>query len=141
MRLRTGDYVFGRVVGDAVPLFGYSALLLYVYNTVSASPSPPLDAMSPARLLFPPVLTNRLGWRRGYFETVATVPLCEDMVLSQHCFAELAGSPPKYYDAEGAELPQRLDPCGDWALSSFETISMRIETALVGTFREPIGEA
>jgi hypothetical protein len=84
-------YIFGRVIRtDALWAHYAHAYLIYVYNSFSDSKHdiPPL---LPTNLLLPPILINRLGWSRSYFETIAHRPLTADDVLPQHCFKTLRG--------------------------------------------------
>lgn len=128
MRFDEGPFVFGRVIEESVPLFGYGALLLYVYDDVRSSPDPDIEFMVPDRLLLPPVMTNRLGWRHGYFETVGHADLREVDKLPRHCFQNLQ-QPPRYFDDSGLETT-RTEPCGKWALTSYLGIGMMVDHAL-----------
>ena len=78
------------------------------------------------RLLFAPLVINRLPWSRGYFETIANLPLGEGQVLKQHCF-EANG---RYYDEKDRELPGPTAPCGLRGLESFRTVDDSVSQAL-----------
>jgi hypothetical protein len=62
----------------------FPGVLLYFYLAFSddATNVPPL---SPKALLIPPVITNRLGWSDGYFQTIGNVLLsaavCQRLLL------------------------------------------------------------
>ena len=124
-------YVFGRVMsteamaGPSMP----GAILIYVYRPRSESKElPPRSELSPQRLLVSPMMTNRLPWSKGYFETVAHWPLEPDDVLPQHCFLSAARG--RYFDDKGNELPGPIEPVGDYGLHSYRTIDDAVSGAL-----------
>ena len=127
-------FLFGRVIStDAVWTFAEGAgpaVLIYIYRQPSAAKvAPAPSAMRPEQLLVPPIMTNRLPWVRGYFETLANVPLDSGDVLAQHCFL-LNQCKRRYYDEHGVELPRPVPPVGDYGLHSFRTIDDQISEAL-----------
>jgi hypothetical protein len=130
MRLLDLGYVFGRVVntkavwavGDGVG----PANLLYVYAGLQAEMNPP-DHLRPEALLVPPLMTNRLGWSRGYFQTVGHEPLGPDDVLPVHCFRRSNG---EYFDERGRRLPGPVEPVGLFGLHSYRTIDDDVSRAL-----------
>jgi hypothetical protein len=143
-RLNPGDvfvlqpderYLFGRVIGTNTavgPMTG--CILTYIYRVRSASMQiPPRPDLSPDKLLIPPIMTNRLPWSRGYFETIAHVPLEAGDVLTQHCFRSSGG---KYYDEANNELPGPIEPVGVRGLHSYRTIDDAVSDAL-GIARVP----
>lgn len=131
--LPDGTYLFGRVVSTnaqwTLAVGADPAILIYLYRDRSGTKAlPDRSAIRPDRLLVSPILTNRLPWSRGYFETLANVPLERDDVLLQHCF--LSASRGRYYDDDGNELAGACEPVGDYALHSFRTIDDQISDAL-----------
>ena len=105
------------------------AILVYIYQVQSTTKDLPDRAqLRPSRLLVSPMMTNRLPWSRGYFETIEHVPLDEDDVLGQHCFLSAARG--TYHDEKGNELSGRIEPVGDYGLHSFQTIDDEISDAL-----------
>jgi hypothetical protein len=130
MQLTDDQFVFGRVVsteahaGPAMP----GAVLIYVYRTRSDTKEvPAAEEMRPDRLLVSPIMTNKQPWSKGYFETLANVPLGEDDVLDQHCFRRWDG---RYLDEDLNELPGPREPVGDYGVHSFRTIDDEISDAL-----------
>lgn len=130
MQLADGRYVFGRVVsteayaGPAMP----GAILIYIYRTRSDTKEvPPAEEMRSDLLLVSPIMTNKLPWSKGYFETLANVPLSEDDVLDQHCFLAWTG---RYYDEKLNELPGPREPVGGYGLASFRTVDDEVSDAL-----------
>jgi len=124
---------FGRVVrNDATWTLAEGAgpaVLIYLYRVVTSElVMPNREELRPGRLLVPPMMTNRLPWSRGYFVTLANLPLDESDVLPQHCFlSHFRGT---YFDADGQALPGPSEPVGDFALHSFRTIDDAISDAL-----------
>ncbi len=131
MELAHAGFLFGRVIRtDAVWTLAEGAgraNLLYIYADVQSEPPPPRD-LSPDRLLLPPVLTNRLGWSRGYFETVEHRPLTKKDLLSRHCFRR--PSTGVVYDDDGNEVADACMPIGDFALHSYSSMDDAISRAL-----------
>ena len=138
-RLRPGDififqmksepdiFRFGRVIRtDASVGFFENLILIYVYKATShcVSEIPPLR---PSELLVPPMTTNRLGWVRGYFETVANRPLTPADLLPAHHFRDSRG---KYFDDDSNEVSNPIPPVGEWGLASFGAIDIDVSEAL-----------
>ena len=125
-----GRYFHGRVVSTEADVgMSAPAILAYVFETPSAEPGRYRDAdLLPDRLLIPPFMVNRLPWSRGYFQTVAHRPLGPGEVLAQHCFHRLADG--NWYDEHGAELPERVEPCGVRALSSHRSVDDKVSARL-----------
>ncbi len=134
LQLPDGTYRFGRVVRTDArwthAVGAGPAILIYIYNYASAlSGVPPRDELRPDRLLVSPIMTNKLAWTRGYFETVANVPLDSDDVLSSHCFSD-ASVTGGYFDEMSNPLNGPIEPVGDYGLHSFRTIDDEISDAL-----------
>jgi hypothetical protein len=130
MQLPDDRFLFGRVITIEArigPMKG--VILIYVYRPQFHSKTvPERSALSAGELLVSPIMTNRLPWSRGYFETVAHWPLESGDVVPQHCF--LSASLGRYFDELGNELPGPVDPVGDRGLHSFRTIDDEISGAL-----------
>lgn len=130
MQLPDERYLFGRVISaDAVIGPMKDVILIYVYRPrFDSKELPERSELSADRLLVSPMMTNRLPWSKGYFETVAHWPLEPGDVLSQHCF--LSSAVGRYFDEQGNELPGPIEPVGDRGLHSFRTIDDEISDAL-----------
>ncbi|WP_405079952.1 immunity 26/phosphotriesterase HocA family protein [Paenibacillus chitinolyticus] len=67
-------FYFGKVINANVvsknPLFN-GGYLIYLYNYPATTKEIP-DHLSPNNLLIPPIVTNKQGWLKGYFETVGS---------------------------------------------------------------------
>ena len=129
LQIRNDEYIFGRVVRtDGTVGGGWNqAILIYIYNAIADDKNniPDLDK---SNLLVPPILTNKVPWLRGYFETVAHRPLVDEEVFHPHCFYSYSSC--RYFDEYGQELPYRVEPCGERGLHSFRTIDDAVSKAL-----------
>lgn len=123
-------YLFGRVIlADSPNLAPIpKSNLIYIYDRRASDMVPPLEALTPDRLLIPPHFVNRLGWSRGYFETVARVPLTPSDLLPQHCFWSPGRK--RYYDESGQQIKARVEPCGAWGLGNYRVIDDLVSDAL-----------
>ncbi|MEU4418773.1 immunity 26/phosphotriesterase HocA family protein [Nocardia salmonicida] len=139
MQLPDETHLFGRVIGAQLeppraPM--PRSYLIYVYRERSAGKAAPLAALTPDRLLLPPVFINQMPWTKGYFETIAQTQLQSHDLLRQHCFRRWTG---EVLDEQGNKLPAPVEPCGDWGLSSYRWLDDQISEAL-GIPRAPIEE-
>ncbi|MFK4084041.1 immunity 26/phosphotriesterase HocA family protein [Kribbella sp. NPDC020789] len=138
-KLRRGDvfalqprgrrYLFGRIV-DTETIIGpmTDCLLIYVYRVQSEVKELPAAAeLMPVNLLLPPMMTNRLPWSRGYFETIGHQEIDPGMTLDVHCFR---GPDGRFYDEKSHELPGPVEPVGVHALKSHRTIDDAVSKAL-----------
>jgi hypothetical protein len=127
MKPPDGRYLFGRVIStDASGALGVGCVLLYIYAARSVAKSPVPDLLR-GQLLIPPVMTNRLGWVRGYFEHIENQPMRAMDRLRQHCFIDSRGW---YFDENGTRLAGPTAPVGCWGFDSFRTIDDKISDAL-----------
>lgn len=132
MRVPDGRYLFGRVIlsdlpREAAPLPGSN--LIYVYDVMASEKlPPPIESLTPDRLLIPPQFTNRLAWSKGYFENVDHRPLQESDLLPRHGFWDAVRK--RYCDEAGNPLSSRTEPCGDWGLVSYRYIDDLVSDAV-----------
>lgn len=130
MGLPDGEFVFGRVIDGPLersraPMPG--AYLIYVYAHRSAEPSLDLDALVPSNLLFAPAFVNQLGWTKGYFLPVGSMPVSVEDRLPRHCFRRHNGT---FLDEQGNLLDAPVEPCGNWGLGNHRSLDDRISEAL-----------
>lgn len=127
-------FMFGRVI-DTEAKIGpmINCILIYIYNAKSDHKHkiPELDK---SKLLVPPIITNTLPWRRGYFENIAFREIEDHDVLLVHCFVDSMFH--RYYDEKNNRLPIKYEPCGDYGLDSYRTIDDEVSEALGVTLSE-----
>lgn len=126
------QFSFGRVISTGAKWTlaegAGPAVLIYIFREQSRNKVVPEEvAMRPEHLLVAPIMTNHLPWSRGYFETLANIPLKAGDVLPQHCFH--SASRGRYFDDHGIELPGPIEPVGDHGLHSFRTIDDQVSDA------------
>jgi hypothetical protein len=132
MRLEDG-YLFGRVVSTDARFDALASTvnLVYIFSDVHASASPPdRRSLVPSNLLIAPVMTNNQGWLKGYFLTVANMPVAQGEVLDQHCFKSLVDG--SYWDENLNRLGGPVEPVGFHGLDSYVTIDALVRKALCG---------
>lgn len=123
-------FLFGRIIRTDAALFGQGNLLLYFYDAWSDD-AQDIPALDRDRLPIPPVVTNRLGWSRGFFNHVENRPLTRGDVLSVHCFvSNIYRDGPRYFDEFRNQLPGPVPPVGEAGLHSYRTIDDEISRAL-----------
>ncbi|MGA8789008.1 MAG: Imm26 family immunity protein [Paenarthrobacter sp.] len=130
LQMPDGWFSFGRLVNTDVNAgMGPGAQLIYVFKFRSKFKDLPERAeLRSDQLLLSPIMTNRLPWSRGYFETIAEIPFEEGEILKQHCFRDSVFD--RYRDEQGNELPESVEPVGRYGLHSFRTIDDAISKAL-----------
>jgi hypothetical protein len=144
LQMRDNEFIFGRVIRTDAKIGaevrtragGYlmeGCILIYIYNAFS-SEKDQIPVLDKNNLLIPPVMTNRLGWSRGYFEVVAHRDLTDEDIRHPHCFYRPGPvSRPeirRYYDEYDHELPGPVEPCGLYGLASFRVIDDELSDAL-----------
>ena len=122
-----GAFLFGRVVETKAKIGPFErCILVYIYRARSGS----LDVLPQLKreeLLCAPMMTNRLPWSKGYFETVVHRDLADEDRLAAHSFKDSRGL---YFDEFGNQVPQGIDPTGHCGLHSYRTIDDEISKAL-----------
>jgi Immunity protein 26 len=125
-----GAFRFGRVISTEA-MAGWNlpgANLIYVFRYCSTEAVVPSRAeLTVTKLLVSPMMTNKLPWSRGYFQTLTNLPIEAGEALPRHCFRSSGG---RFYDEMTNELPGPVEPVGDWGLHSFRTIDDEVSSAL-----------
>ena len=131
-------YLFGRVIAVDAAAHSFGPLVLvYLFRFRNAINDPPdRQHLQTSDLLVPPIMTNRLPWSRGYFQTVGNLQLGPGEVLSVNCFGDLRG---RYYDEYNRQLPGPVGLVGLHAVHSYRTIDDEVSRAL-GIQLAPAGE-
>lgn len=139
MQLVQGGFVHVAVASTAIafwgPDFRSKFNLLYVHNEIRAEPTPPPKIRRNA-LIVPPLVTNRQGWLKGFFQKVGEDRDLE--VWPSHCFFQDRFDG-EWIDELGQQLPA---PSGDvgWAqLFGYNMIGLVVSHAFAGTQSWPWG--
>lgn len=128
----TGRYRFGRVIATDAEVTGAGGplVLIYIYAKDSSSMEE-VPELERDRLLVPPLITNRLGWTRGYFRHLYSDELRKEDVLPQHRFRSLhPETPDLMFDEYDRPARPGPGPVGDHGVHSFRTIDDAISDAL-----------
>jgi hypothetical protein len=128
LQVQEGQYIFGRVIRLDAKVGGFDdCILIYIYRTFSEDKNkiPKLDKNN---LLIPPIATNLIPWTHGYFEVISHSVLNEDDIHKPHCFWDFCDK--CYFDDNNNKLPQRIEPCGKYALCSIYSIDADISKSL-----------
>ena len=132
-QVQDGEFMFGRVIDVNTRIGNFDdVIMVYIYNARSASKHK-IPRLSKKDLIIPPVGTNQQGWYQGYFETVGHLPINDEDTLEVHCFVRPSPVNPsnvRYYDEQGNELPERVEPCGFYGLASYASIDADISEVL-----------
>lgn len=122
-------YVYGRVMATDLLLGSIEgSLLIYLYaDTGRRKVIPPIDVRLAANLLVPPILTNRLLWTRGYFETIGNVDIGEGEELERHCFKTVRGT---FVDECSNPVADPPPMVGWHELASYRSVDEQISDAL-----------
>ena len=119
MQLPSLGYLFGRVISTtarwSITPDGGTTNLVYVFKHQSPSKTmPDRSHLHSDQLLIPPQLINRLGWSRGYFETLGNLPFGPGEVLPVHCFERRGyrAGPSRWFNERAEGLPAPIPPVG-----------------------------
>lgn len=84
--------------------------------------------------MIPPIFINNLPWSKGYFETVANVPLNNDDLFKNHVFWNPMAKRQFYVDQYNQEIKSKLP----WKYGFFEKTSTGKSMKLYESF-SPVG--
>lgn len=135
MKLPEG-YLFGRVIATNAKSSRWDEPhlhLLYIYKGIRKTVADfQIDDFRPPQLLIPPVITNRLGWSRGVYETVGHAPLETADRLEQDVF--LRPGSQDYWDENANPIKESAvkdkSMAGVHGLHSYMTIENEVSVAL-----------
>lgn len=131
MHLAGRGYLLGRVIRtDARIGPMVNCVLIYIFNEETPTrPQAIRENLPSSRLLVPPMLTNRLPWSKGYFETIGNRRVQSGEELPRHVFRRHING--RLYDESGAEVEAAHNvPVGEFGLQSYRTIDDAISDAL-----------
>jgi hypothetical protein len=124
---QAGDILYGRVISTEATIGPMKkCVLIYLYRPRSKEKGAVPELLR-GQLLVPPMMTNNLGWTKGYFEFVEHRELSPLDLLPQHCFKDSDG---RYFDEKSNRLRAPVEPVGQWGLHSFRAIDDEILKAM-----------
>jgi hypothetical protein len=131
-----GGYLLGRVIATNAKSSEWDEPhlhLLYIYKGVHKTTTDfQIDDFRPPQLLIPPVITNRLGWSRGVYETIGHAPLENADRLERNVFLRPGRN--DYWDENAnpikASHVKDKSMVGLQAVHSYMTIEYRVSVAL-----------
>ena len=129
-------YLFGRVIATNAKSSEWDEPhlhLLYIYKDIHKTAADfQIDDFRPPQLLIPPVITNRLGWSRGVYETVGHIPLEDTDKLERNIFKRPGHT--DYWDENANPVDEPLvkdrSVVGLQAVHSYMTIEWEVSVAL-----------
>ena len=123
-----GKYHWGRVVSLTATVGGFDdCILVYIYKMHTEDCDVP-PSLSVEDLLLPPIATNELAWKKGYFKQITNCILDESDLLKIHCFKSVLRG--ICFDDKGNRLDRPYEPCGINGLDSYRTIDDQVSEAL-----------
>ncbi|MFF2158118.1 immunity 26/phosphotriesterase HocA family protein [Paenibacillus chitinolyticus] len=125
-------FYFGKVINDSVesknPFFkGW--YLVYLYNTPSDTKEIP-DNLDPNNLLIPPMVINKQGWLKGYFETIGSEIVTDEEKSIDFGFWDMTRE--KFYSLSGEVLKKKPEIFTGYGLISYGGIGRGIHRLLSG---------
>lgn len=122
-----GLFLYGRVIATDAKIGPMTdCILIYIYRERSKRKED-VPTLMRGQLLTAPMLTNKLPWSKGYFETIEHRELGPMDRLPKHCFMDSRGW---YFDEYDHRLSMPKEPVGERGLQSFRTIDDQISSAL-----------
>ncbi len=120
LNILKNKYHWGRVISINASTGGFpDSTLIHIYN-IETNNYETIPSLSINDLLVPPLITNAMAWRKGFFYTVANSPIESGDRLPQYCFEDVVFK--KFVDENGNTIPHRVEPCGYDGLESYRTI-------------------
>lgn len=123
-------FYFGKVIKTNIcssDSFVNGMFLIFIYDEMSTVPQIPCD-LNDSSLLIAPTIVNRLGWSRGYFETICNLPLTEREKNVSYGFWHFQKK--CFVNAEGDVLDSRPKYYTDYGLGNYCVVGEKIQAAL-----------
>jgi len=128
LQILDDKFHWGRVVSLTANVGGFEdCVLIYIYKTQTESDTDAPD-LNVSDLLVPPIATNYLPWKKGYFKTIKNCELMDEDLLPVHCFKSDFFD--CCFDDQGNKLDKVYEPCGVNGLGSYASIDDDISDAL-----------
>jgi hypothetical protein len=139
-KIKTGDvfvvkppkmkFYYGIVANSNANLFHVDGILHLQFFDFSTDDYGSIsDKLHDSKLLFPPVLTNRLGWSKGYFKTIGNISIENFKTIKEASFYYYNG---EIFDDNSNQLsqPYSLETTGSFAVTSYLNIDNLISLRL-----------
>lgn len=125
-------FYFGKVINAHVesknPFFS-GWYLVYLYNIPSGTKEIP-SSLDPNHLLIPPMVINKQGWLKGYFETIGSEGVTEEEKSIDYGFWDFTRE--KFYSLSGEVLKNNPKIFTGYGLISYGGIGRCIHRLLSG---------
>ena len=125
-------YYYGKVIETDIQSkdsFVNGMFLIFVYDKMSKSKDSPTPYdLDRCDLLIAPTIVNRLGWSRGYFETIYNLPLTD--LERKMPFGFWSFQRQCFVNIEGARLDSRPKYYTDYGLGNYLVVGEKIQAVL-----------
>jgi hypothetical protein len=138
--IKTGDvfifkpkerlFYYGVVVNSDASIFTAKGLIhIHLFNINSEKGDSIPNNLYHSELLVPPILTNKLGWTKGYFKTIENVAIENFPLVKNATFFYYNG---KIFNDNSNELPKpkSIEETGSFAVTSYLNIDNLISLSL-----------
>ena len=123
-------FYYGKVIQTNIhskQSFVNGMFLIFIYDKMSITPQIPCN-LDTSNLLIAPTIVNRLGWSRGYFETICNFPITERERNVSFGFWDFLKK--CFVDVEGNVLNRKPDYYTDYGLGNYLVVGEEIQVAL-----------
>jgi hypothetical protein len=127
-QIENDGFHWGQIVSVTANVGGFeNCILIYLYK-IKTKTLDNLPILKVSDLLLPPIATNELPWKKGYFVFVKNRVLKPEDLLPVHCFKSIARG--TYFDDHGTPLKKAHEPCGINGLDSYSSIDDKVSEVL-----------
>ena len=123
-------FYYGKVIQTNIyskQSFVNGMILIFIYDKMSTTPKIPCN-LDNSNLLIAPTVVNRLGWSRGYFETICNIPITDRERNISFGFWDFLKK--RFVDVEGNVLDRKPDYYTDFGLGNYLVVGEKIQVAL-----------
>lgn len=125
-------FYYGKVIETDIrskDSFVNGMFLILVYDKMSKSKDSPIPSdLDRCDLLIAPTIVNRLGWSRGYFETICNLPLTDQERKMSFGFWSFQRQ--CFVNVEGTKLESRPRYYTDYGLGNYLVVGEKIQAVL-----------
>lgn len=127
-----GVFYFGKVIKSNLrnpTAFINGNLLIFIYDVCSDDKLKVPDLKN-KKLLIAPIIINRQLWKKGYFETVCNIGVCEYESNLDYGFLNIVKKETEYLDIDGNVLDHTPQYCGIYGLGSYGVVGKEVQKAI-----------